>query len=66
MVECDGHDFHERTKQQAANDRSRDRDLISNGYTVLRYTGSELYRSPYKIGDELAVILSDIVFDGVL
>jgi len=47
-VECDGHDFHERTKEQAARDRSRDRALQAAGYTVMRFTGSELYRDPMK------------------
>lgn len=46
VVECDGHDFHERTKEQAAKDRKRDRELQAKGYLVLRYTGSEIYRSP--------------------
>lgn len=41
-IECDGHEFHERTKEQAAKDRSRDRKLIKMGYIVLRFTGSEI------------------------
>ena len=48
VVECDGHDFHERTKEQAARDRSRDRTLQARGITVMRFTGSELYRDPMK------------------
>lgn len=47
-VECDGHDFHERTKEQAARDRARDRRLQEAGYTVMRFTGSEIYRDPVK------------------
>lgn len=43
VVECDGHEFHERTKEQAARDRSRDRRLQSAGYTVFRFTGAEIY-----------------------
>lgn len=46
VVECDGHEFHERTKEQAARDRSRDRALQASGHTVMRFTGSELYRDP--------------------
>jgi len=46
IIECDGHDFHERTKEQAARDRSRDRDAQEAGYMMLRYTGSEIYRDP--------------------
>lgn len=43
-VECDGHDFHERTKEQAARDKLRDRTLTSAGYRMLRFTGSEIHR----------------------
>lgn len=47
VVECDGHDFHERTKEQAARDRSRDRALTRSGIQFLRFTGREIYRSSY-------------------
>jgi len=46
IVECDGHDFHEKTKQQAAHDKKRDRFMTVSGYGVLRFTGSEIYRDP--------------------
>lgn len=45
-IEADGHDYHERTKIQAAHDRSRDRALTLDGWTVLRFTGSEIWRNP--------------------
>lgn len=45
VVECDGHAFHERTKDQAARDRSRDRAMTLAGYTVMRFTGSEIYNN---------------------
>lgn len=44
VIECDGHDFHERTKAQAARDRSRDRALQALGYVVLRFTGHEIHK----------------------
>lgn len=47
IVECDGHDFHERTKEQAKRDRSRDREAQLEGATVFRFTGSELYRDSW-------------------
>ena len=46
VVECDGHDFHERTKEQAARDRKRDREMSLDGYEVFRFTGSEIWRNP--------------------
>lgn len=44
IVELDGHNFHERTKAQAARDRSRDRRMIEVGWLPIRFTGSEIYR----------------------
>jgi very-short-patch-repair endonuclease len=43
VVECDGHDFHERTREQAKRDRKRDRALQAAGFRVYRYTGSEIW-----------------------
>jgi hypothetical protein len=55
-VECDGHDFHDRTKEQAARDKSRDRRLIADGWTVLRYTGSEIHKDAAKCAAEAIAI----------
>jgi hypothetical protein len=45
LVECDGHDWHERTPQQASRDRARDRDIYRRtGLAVLRFTGSDIHR----------------------
>jgi very-short-patch-repair endonuclease len=48
VVELDGHDFHERTKEQATRDKSRDRALTEAGWSVLRFTGSEVWEDPFK------------------
>lgn len=53
VVECDGHDFHERTKEQAERDKSRDRELTALGYTVMRFTGSEIWRNPFAAAQEV-------------
>lgn len=53
VVECDGHDFHERTKDQAKRDRSVDRELQSLGLTVFRFTGSELWNDPVACADQV-------------
>lgn len=45
-IECDGHDFHEKTKEQAEADKRRDRDLQSIGWVIARFTGSEIFRDP--------------------
>jgi very-short-patch-repair endonuclease len=53
VVECDGHDFHERTKEQAARDRSRDRFFTLAGFKVLRFTGSEIHRDAAKCAEQV-------------
>jgi very-short-patch-repair endonuclease len=53
IVECDGHAYHERTKQQAARDRSRDRLAQHEGITIFRFTGSELWNDPVGCANEV-------------
>lgn len=53
LVECDGHDFHERTKAQAKRDKQRDRSLKLAGWTVLRFAGSEIYADPLTCAGEI-------------
>lgn len=59
VVECDGHDFHERTKEQARKDRSRDRYLTNEGYTVIRFTGSEIWADAWKRAEEAVALLEN-------
>lgn len=54
LVECDGHDFHERTREQARRDKRRDRELQKLGFPVFRYTGSDVWRDP--LGAALEVV----------
>jgi very-short-patch-repair endonuclease len=53
IVECDGHDWHDRTKQQAAYDRARDRELLLTGLVTVRYTGSEIHHSAERCAREV-------------
>lgn len=53
VVECDGHDFHEKTKQQAQRDKARDRALQAMGYPVFRFTGSEIWSQPERCVTEV-------------
>lgn len=49
VVELDGHDYHERTKEQVIARNQRDRDLQEKGYIVLHFSGSEIHRDPYAV-----------------
>jgi very-short-patch-repair endonuclease len=57
-IELDGHDFHERTKEQAAQDRARERTIVRHGYIIQRFTGSEVYRNPRKCVEEVIELIT--------
>jgi hypothetical protein len=53
IIECDGHNFHERTKEQAAKDRAKDRQAVLDGVDCFRFTGSELWRDPWACAEQV-------------
>lgn len=60
VVECDGHDFHEKTKDQAARDKSRDRDMMFVVAKVIRFTGSELHARPFECADDAWELMAQV------
>lgn len=46
IVECDGHDFHEKTKEQVKRRNKRDLDLKMEGYDLIHFSGSQIYNEP--------------------
>ena len=59
VVECDGHEFHERTKSQASRDKSRDRTLQRQGYRVFRFTGSDIFNGSHGCAHEIIGAVMD-------
>lgn len=59
LIEIDGHDFHEKTKAQVARDKKRDRTLSSECDALLRFSGSEIFKSPHKAAFEAYRIFLD-------
>jgi very-short-patch-repair endonuclease len=53
VVELDGHDFHEKTKEQALRDKQRDRYFVMQGLELLRFAGSEVYADADQVGAEI-------------
>lgn len=49
VIECDGHEFHEKTKEQVEKDKKRDRFFTVEGYKILRYSGAELVKGFGKV-----------------
>lgn len=48
IVECDGHEFHEKTKEQVNRRNDRDLELKNIGYDILHLSGSQIYNNPMK------------------
>ena len=60
VVECDGHDFHEKTKEQARRDKRRDREMLAAGYRVFRFAGSEIHADPDACVEEIRKYLDGL------
>lgn len=60
-IECDGHEFHQKTKDQVEKDKQRERFLQQNGWTVIRFTGTEILSNPTKCTDEILKIIEATV-----
>ena len=63
VVECDGHEFHEKTKSQAARDKARDRALVSQGFRVFRLSGSEIWNHPGATAYEVGKAMYNLAWD---
>ena len=45
LIECDGHDFHEKTKKQVVHGKKRDRYFTKHGYKFMHFSGSEIFNN---------------------
>lgn len=62
IIECDGHDYHDRSREQASRDRERDRELKKLGYEVFRYTGADIWKDPLACAAEAVEVLTKSVW----
>lgn len=62
VIECDGHDFHEKTKEQAARDKKRDREILKAGFPVMRFSGSEIFKDTPSCISQIKDVLADILY----
>ena len=61
-IELDGHEFHEKNKKQVAHDKQRERKLIAKGFTVLRFSGSEIFNNPRRCINEVADYIDGLIY----
>lgn len=43
-VECDGYDWHHKTREQVTRDKAREREIVAAGFKILRFSGTEIHR----------------------
>lgn len=53
VVECDGHEFHQKTKEQVKHDNEREMQIKLAGYDVLRFSGTQIYENPMKCANDI-------------
>lgn len=59
IVECDSQEFHERNEQERRYEKQRDRYLVSQGYKIFHYTGSEIVKNPLIVAAEIISYLTE-------
>jgi hypothetical protein len=61
-LELDGHDYHEKTKEQVTYRNRRDRDLQAAGWIVLHVSGSEFNANPENVTREVYQRVSSLLW----
>ena len=52
IIECDGYEFHQKTKEQVQKDNEREYNLKMAGYEILRFSGTQIYNNPFKCAED--------------
>ena len=70
VIEIDGHQWHEKTKEQVRADKEKDRAYLKNCYIPIRFSGSEVYHNAKRCVDEVFEIMFELshffIFDEML
>ena len=52
VIECDGHEYHNATKEQVEHDNERDFDIKESVYDIIHFSGSQLFKYPMKCAEQ--------------
>lgn len=63
VIECDGHDFHDKDKKQRSYEKKREREIQKLGYRIFRFTGSDITESPYSCAKEIIEVVAKTMFE---
>lgn len=62
IIECDGHDFHHKTKKQVEYDNERQLALQTVGYEVIRFSGSQIYKDPLGCAEKAYKYIMSMIY----
>lgn len=63
IIECDGYEFHQKTKKQVEYDNKREYELKMNNYQILRFSGSEIYNDPFECVERIFKYIEELGYD---
>lgn len=64
-IECDGHEWHDATKEAAERDKRRTNALQIAGWNVLRFTGSEITRNAAECAERIERMINAHILRGI-
>ncbi|MCB9396241.1 MAG: DUF559 domain-containing protein [Acidobacteria bacterium] len=53
IIECDGYTYHRRTPEEYSREIKREREILKQGYPVVRFSAAELFEDPWGAGLEV-------------
>lgn len=62
-IECDGYEFHHKTREQVTRDKARERVITSKGFRVLRFSGTEIHRGLADVMAEIFTLMNRTYVD---
>ena len=65
-IEIDGHQWHEKTKEQASYDKRKDRIYVKNCYVPIRFAGTDVYHNVIQCVKEIIEICGNNIYQSLL
>lgn len=56
-IECDGHEYHNKTAEQVLRDRERDVYIRFKGYDVIHFSGTQIFNKPMRCASSVLYAL---------
>lgn len=61
IIEIDGHEWHEKTKEQVKADKEREREFLKFNFIPIRFSGSEVFHNTINCVKEVIEIIASFI-----